>query len=584
MSLDGFSMRRLVIELNKSLTGGRIDKITQPNRQTLTFSVRQPGENQLLYISIQPQNPILYRLDAPLESPAEPPTFCMVLRKQIETGRIAQIRQHGLDRIISIDIDVIGAGGRIVTKTLICELMGKYSNLILVQDGIIIDALRKVGANSSRIREVLPGEPYEIPPTQDKYDVTLAPPQKIIEKLRGFTDMKLSQALCAACLGFGPVTAKETAFSAGLSPNAPLSSLDEADYKSLENAIKETVDALSDSDSMPCLVRGEKNKIKAMSTFTLHYLPEEDIDFFPSIDAMLAKATSILGSFVPQDKEPLKKLVHTELTRAKNKLVKLHKDVEEADNAEEYRIKADNLMTYQYQLKDRADSELSLPDIYSTEGAVIKIEMDQRLTVAENIQAYYHRYNKLKRARSLLDEQIVSCGESIRYLESVEASLAVSSTLSELEDIKAELTAQGYLKSTKKKKASLKPSKPFIFTASDGTEILVGKNNYQNDRLTFKTADRDDVWLHTKDIPGSHVILRTEGAAPSDEALLLAADLAAHFSQAAGSSNIPVDYTLCRYVKKPSGAKPGFVIFTNQKTLYRTPDDKALRSILSQQQ
>ena len=215
---------------------------------------------------------------------------------------------------------------------------------------------------------------------------------------------------------------------------------------------------------------------------------------------------------------------------------------------------------------------------------MIKIEMDQRLTVAENIQAYYHRYNKLKRARSLLDEQIVSCGESIRYLESVEASLAVSSTLSELEDIKAELTAQGYLKSTKKKKASLKPSKPFIFTASDGTEILVGKNNYQNDRLTFKTADRDDVWLHTKDIPGSHVILRTEGAAPSDEALLLAADLAAHFSQAAGSSNIPVDYTLCRYVKKPSGAKPGFVIFTNQKTLYRTPDDKALQSILSQQQ
>ena len=360
--------------------------------------------------------------------------------------------------------------------------------------------------------------------------------------------------------------------------------MDEADYKSLENAIKETVDALSDPDSMPCLVRGEKNKIKAMSTFTLHYLPKEDIDFFPSIDAMLAKATSILGSFVPQDKEPLKKLVHTELTRAKNKLVKLHKDVEEADNAEEYRIKADNLMTYQYQLKDRADSELSLPDIYSTEGAVIKIEMDQRLTVAENIQAYYHRYNKLKRARSLLDEQIVSCGESIRYLESVEASLAVSSTLSELEDIKAELTAQGYLKSTKKKKASLKPSKPFIFTASDGTEILVGKNNYQNDRLTFKTADRDDVWLHTKDIPGSHVILRTEGAAPSDEALLLAADLAAHFSQAAGSSNIPVDYTLCRYVKKPSGAKPGFVIFTNQKTLYRTPDDKALQSILSQQQ
>ncbi|WP_462331725.1 Rqc2 family fibronectin-binding protein [Schwartzia sp. (in: firmicutes)] len=584
MSLDGFSMRRLVIELNKSLAGGRIDKITQPNKQTLTFSVRQPGSTQLLYISIQPQNPILYRLDAPLESPAEPPTFCMVLRKQIETGRIAQVRQHGLDRIIALDIDVVGAGGRIVTKTLVCELMGKYSNLILVQDGIIIDSLRKVGANSSRVREVLPGEAYEAPPSQDKCDVTLVPPSTVTKKLKELTDMKLAQALSSVCLGFGPVTSKEIAYCAGLAASTQISSLDDADYASIEQAITETVRSLSDPESKACLVRGEKNKLKAMSSYTLHYFPEGELEFFPSVDAMLARATSILGSFVPQDKEPLKKLVHIELTRAENKLIKLRKEAAEADNAEDFREKADNLMTYQYQLKDREDAEITVPDIYSSDGASITISLDQRLTITENIQAYYHKYNKLKRARSLLSEQIASCEESIKYLGSIEASLEVSSSLAELQDIKSELTAQGYIKAPKKKKPSLQPSKPFLFKAPDGSEILVGKNNYQNDRLTFKTADRDDIWLHTKDIPGSHVILRTEGAEPTEETLLLAADLAAHFSQASGSSNIPVDYTLCRYVKKPSGSKPGFVIFTNQKTLYRTPDEKTLQSILSQEQ
>lgn len=582
MSLDGFSMRRLVIDLNQSLTGGRIDKITQPNKQTLQLSVRRPGDTQLLYISIQPQNPILYRLAAPLESPAEPPTFCMVLRKQLETGRIAQIRQHGLDRTIFVDVDVVGAGGRIVTKTLVCELMGKYSNIILIQDGIITDALRKVGANSSRVREVLPGESYEIPPMQDKLDVTLVSAEAVIERLRALEDMKLAQALSAVCLGFGPVTSKEVAFCAGISANARIDSLDEADFASVADALTETVKALGDLESKACLVRGEKNKIKAMASYRLHYLPEEELESFESADEMLARATAVLGSFVPQDKEPLKKLVRTELTRAEHKLEKLHKEVEEADNAEEYRIKADNLMTYQYQLKDREDAEVRVADIYSADGAEITIVMDQRLTVTENIQAYYHKYNKLKRARTLLGEQMEVCGETIRYLQSIETSLSVSNALAELNDIKSELIAAGYIKAPKKKKPASKLSKPFTFTAQDGTQILVGKNNYQNDRLTFKTADREDIWLHTKDIPGSHVILRTEGIDPSEETLVLAADLAAHFSQASGSSTIPVDYTKCRYVKKPSGAKPGFVIFTNQKTLYRTPDEAALRPILAQ--
>ena len=231
-------------------------------------------------------------------------------------------------------------------------------------------------------------------------------------------------------------------------------------------------------------------------------------------------------------------------------------------------------MTYQHRLRDHADAEVTLQDVYSPDGAVLVIPLDRRLTIQQNIQAYYKKYAKRKRAQAMLREQLNVCAEYIRYLASIETSLVSSSSLAELADIRSELIASGLLFEKAKKKPDGKPSEPFRFRAGDGTEILVGKNNAQNDRLTFRTADRDDIWLHAKDIPGSHVILRTQGRPVPEDALLLAAALAARYSQASGSTNVPVDYTLCRYVRKPSGAKPGFVIFTHQKTLSVAPDEK----------
>lgn len=588
MSLDGFSMHPLTRELHTALAGGRIDKITQPNKQSIILSVRQPGQNFLLHISINSQNPSAHLLEKNLENPPEPPVFCMVLRKQIETGRIAQVRQHGLDRLLLIDIDSLAAGGRIVTKTLVLELMGKYSNIILVQDGVIIDALRKIGANSSRVRTVLPGQAYELPPGQEKKDLFTDAIAAIMAIVKADPALRLDKALLAACMGFGPVSAKEVCFSAGLAPSMRIEALDEADFAAVEDALQEIRESAlhagdaSEPEDKAVLLLGENQKVLAMAAFPLHYLPEAAVLTFPTISAMLEKADSLLGSYVLPDKDRFRKLVKNEKNRAENKLTKLDEEIAAAENAEEFKVRGDNLMTYQYQFKDREDASVTVPNIYSERGETITIPLDQRLTLVENMQACYKKYDKLKRAQELLQVQRRECEANIAYLESIEASLLASSSLAEIAEIHNELIAAGYLREKPKKKNNDKPARPFHFRAPDGTDILVGKNNYQNDKLTFKTARYNDTWFHTKDIPGSHVVLQNGGTEPSEEDILLAASLAAHFSKARGSSKIPVDYTEIRYVKKPSGSKPGFVIFTNQKTLYITPDEAKLAPILAQ--
>ena len=583
MSLDGISMHPLAIELDRAVAGGRIDRINQPSKQSIVMSLRLPGKNVLLHITINPQNPAMHLIDKAPENPPEPPMFCMVLRKHLETGRIAGVRQYGLDRLLIMDIDFLSAGGKIITKTLVVELMGKYSNIILVQDGIIIDALRKVGTNSSRVRTVLPGDEYALPPQQDKLNLLETPVSEVIAVIKAKCDMKLSKAILDTCLGFGPVTAKEAAYGAGLPASMTVSQLNDGDFASLENSLCEITDSFREPCGTATIVIDKNNKPLATASFPLHYFTEETALTFPTISEMLSRASSLTGSYQIPDKDRFKKLMKNELNRAENKVQKLRDDIAAADNAEEYRIKADNLMTYQYQFQDRVDAEVTVPNIYSETGESITIRMDQRLSVVENVQAYYKKYDKLKRGKELLEQQLQHCLDDIQYMSSIEASLESSTRLAEINDIKAELIASGILREKPKKHAAEKQSQPFKFTAPDGTQILVGKNNYQNDRLTFKTANPGDIWLHTQNIPGSHVILRCDGDEPAEDTLLLASYLAVHFSKAQGSSKVPVDYTRARFVKKPSGAKPGFVIFTNQTTLYVTPEAEVLQPVLLQE-
>ena len=582
MSLDGISMHPLAIELDRAITGGRIDRINQPNKQSVILSVRQPGKNYLVHISINPQNPAVHIIERAPDNPPEPPMFCMVLRKHIETARIARVYQHSLDRIIILDMDVLAAGGQIVTKSLVVELMGKYSNIILVQDDNIIDVLRRVGANSSRIRTVLPGDPYILPPVQNKMNLLEHSIDDVVTAIRAKAELKLSKAILDTCLGFGPVTAKEAAYLAGLPHSQLVNEMDESDFASLNNALTEIKDSFKEPCGEACLVVDANQKLLATASFPLHYYINDTVVKFTTISEMLAKASSIAGSFQLPDRDRFKKLIKNELSRAQHKVDKLKDDIAAADNAEEYRIKADNLMTYQYQLKDREDATVTVMNIYSEDGDSISIAMDQRLSVSENIQAYYKKYDKLKRGKELLEKQLEKCIDDIKYLASIETSLEASTSLAEINDIKTELITNNILRENLKKHASVKQSQPFKFTAPDGTTILVGKNNYQNDRLTFKVSNPGDIWLHTQDIPGSHVIIRCDGEEPAEDTLLLASYLAVHFSQAANSSKVPVDYTRCRFVKKPAGAKPGFVIFTNQSTLYVTPEDEVLNPILLQ--
>ena len=580
MSLDGFSMSALVRELADALTGGRIDKINQPNKQSIVLGIRQPGQNLLFYINTNAGNPSAHLIETAPENPAEPPTFVMLLRKQLETGRIAAVQQEGRDRIIHLDIDVIAAGGRIVTRTLTLELIGKYSNIILHENGIITEALRRIGENTSRVRTVYKGLPYILPPAQEKFDLFTANTADITARIQADPEAKLFQALISAVLGFGPVSAKEAAFLAGLTPNIPVARLDDTDFTALADALTELRTWME--KPAPSLRLDENGKVTAMAAFPLSALPKTTCLSYPTVSALMMDADRRLGSYVIPDRERFRRLVRTELTRAREKYEKLGAEIAAAENAEEQKIAADNLMTYQYNYADHVDDAVTVTNIYSETGEALTIPLDRRLSIIQNMQAYYKKYDKLKRAQKLLAVQQDACRANIRHLESIEASLDSSTRLAEIAEIQEELIASGYLHEKMPRKNKDRRAQPFSFTAPDGMTILVGKNNTQNDALTFRTAAPTDLWLHVRDIPGSHVILRTGGEAPSEETLHLAAQIAAHFSKARGSSTVPVDYTAIRFVKKPSGSVPGFVRFTHEKTLFVTEDEEALAPILAQ--
>ena len=574
MNLDGFSMRPLTIELQTALVGGRVDKITQQNKANLTLTIRRPGKTLMLRLSTAPQNPSVHLLSTSPENLREPPTFCMVLRKNLEGGRIAAIRQHELDRIIFIDVDSIGAGGRIQTFTLAAELIGKYSNLILVADGLIVDALKRIGTNSSRVRTVLPNQPYQLPPAQDKLDIFATDVEKILSRIKLDGTLRLDKAIMNACQGFGPQSVRETIYLAGLPADIKISALDDSDFDSLRGALIEIRDGAT--SPTPCMVV-DAGKVVAISAVKLNYL-RGDVRTFDTLSELLETADALTNAYVPPDKEKFSKLVRNELHRATNKIAVLTDELAAAENADLWRIRADNLSTYRYRFKDHADAEVTVENIY--DGAEISIPLDRRLTIAANVTACYKKYDKLKRSTRFIAEQIDLCREEIAYLETIAHALTSSTTLADVDEIRAELIAGGYLKDARKRTAPSKKPQPLKFTAPDGTEILVGKNNAQNDRLTFKLAAPDDLWLHAKDITGSHVIVRSSRV--SDETLNFAAQIAAYFSKARDSSNVPVDYVPCKFVKKPSGAKPGFVIFTNQRTLYVTP--QGIQNILAQAQ
>jgi len=588
MSLDGFSMSPLVDELNQKLAGGRIDKVFQPNKNTIIIWIRQPGETYRLNINVNPEHPNINISSQLIENPAAPPVFCMVLRKHLEDGRIASIAQYNMDRILFLHVDVRGPGGIIVSKKLIIEIMGKHSNIILAQDDLIIDAIRRIGPDVSRIRQIAPGKHYLLPPGQSKLNILTEPANQFAAKVQATCSGLLVKAIIATGQGIGPITAKELVWRAGFPEKINVENLDEADWKSLIKAMDSIIAPMKELAIFPTVITDKNNRLLGIAAFNIEHLGVSEYHIthhFPTMSAAIDFTGRLSIKYTPPEKDALSKLVKHELAKLEKKLLIITDELSSACKADEYRKSGDLLMTNLHQ-KTPTANQINLPDIYSEfpDQNLLTIDIDPTLSLLENSQQYYAKYNKLKRAQKSLALQVSHTKQEIDYLTSIEIALDNAGNSSDVLDVRNELVTAGYIKHSKKQRPAAKQSRPLKLLSAEGLEILIGKNNYQNDEITFKLAQLDDIWLHIKDFPGSHVLIRSGQLPISEDTLYLAAQFASYFSKGRNSSKVPVDYTKRRNVKKPSGAKPGFVTYTAQKTLYVTPDHEFIEKMLKEQE
>lgn len=577
MNLEGLTLNIEQNFLLKNLLGARIDKVFQPGKLALALQVRSARENIFLYLNATNNAPHIRILQKNTINPENPPAFCMLMRKHLENGRITNISQEQLERIIVFDIDTIGTGSNIVTKKLIVELTGKNSNIILAQDDIIIDCIKHIGINNNKFRQMLPQKPYLSPPPQKGLNILTTSSAQIISEIEKIP-LALTNALVKATLGIGPFTAKEIVFRSGLPCDINADNLDIQDLDALAEALESIVVPIKENDFTINVVLDENDKVIALTPYVPEHIRNTTCRQFADINQAIDFIVRYEQTAPPESMQ-LNKFIKNEILRTQKKLQMLEEEYNNATNAEQYKNIADNLMSHLH-LLEKGMPSYAYVDFISGENKLA--ELIEQLTPIENVQRYYKLYNKAKRAVSWLDEQIKLSKEMYIYLSGIEFSLQNIQNKNELQEIKNELKAAGIIQEKTTKNIKVQQSLPVKITLPNGSLIFIGKNNKQNDLLTFKIARPNDIWLHAKDIPGSHVILQsTSKTAPQSE-LTTAASVAAWFSKARGSSNIPVDYTLRRHVKKPSGSKPGFVIYDNQKTLYVTPDENVLSNLLKQ--
>jgi len=593
MSFDGIVLAAVRSQLAKEITGSRIDRVYQPESEEVILHLRRPGENRRLLISAHAQNARVHLTSIHKPNPIEPPMFCMVLRKHLEGGKVTAVRQPGLERILHIHVEAYDELGALAEKILVCEIMGKHSNIILLDPAAntILDGIKRYTHAVSRHREVLPGRPYLAPPAQDKHD-----PLALDEE--AFNEIMLASPLAGLVTkllqknfeGLSPLLCREITARAGLDQDLTLEQCGEYELNRLWTAMTGLFREVRAEAFQPTLVFDPWDQVVAFSATDLtHYAgwKKETGSMSQILDRFYTQKEN--QAKLSQRQQVLLKLVRGELERLGKKVQIQQDNIREAEAAEELRLWGELITANMYQLQKGQES-VQLVNYYDPEEAAVEVRLDPQLTPAENAQLYFKRYTKAKHSGNLAAGYLEEYQQEIDYLDSVATSIQQATTLSELVEIKEELAAQGYLKvkeSAKGRKGGKKPgaapkqelSRPLAFTSADGISILVGKNNKQNDQLTLRTAQPEDLWLHVKDIPGSHVIIRCAGLPEVPETTLhQAANLAAYFSKARGSSNVPVDYTLRKHVHKPRGAKPGMVIYENQRTLFVTPDEEAVQT------
>ena len=578
MNLEGLTLKLVTDTLSRELLNSKIYKVFMPNPHALLLLVRRTRDTNALLADMNGGSPALYIPEQLPENPETPPTFCMLLRKHLEEGRITRITQSGLDRIITLEIDMLGASSKIITKKLIFELTGKNSNIILTQDDIIIDSLKHVGAAQSSYRAIQPGKPYVAPPPQSGLNLLTASPADIVQTANAVPAASFLKAFIGATTGIGKATAQELLQAADIVPQEVR--LDNASCTALTDVIaklQSRLNAAEQEQPVYALI-SRTNQVKTILTLPPQLLEQGmHAREFANINSAINFAMSLKPIQLPQH-EQLQKLVTSDIAKHKKKLAALEQDLAHAENAEEQRMLADTIMANIYQLR-KGQTQAELINIY--DGESVTVQLSPILSPTENAQAYYKRYNKYKRAQSEVALQITATEEMLQYLASLDSSLLTATSKSEIEEIRQEMIAADLIKVIgKKKKSALQKSQPLHIRLSEDTDLYIGKNNRQNDYVTFSIGGPRDLWFHTKDIPGSHIILKTTLPEAREEDIALAVELAAYFSKAREGSSVPVDCVQRRYVKKPSGSKPGFVIFTNQKTYYATPDAQKLEKYL----
>ncbi|WP_246940103.1 Rqc2 family fibronectin-binding protein [Bacillus pinisoli] len=561
MSFDGVVTRAIAEELKETIVGGRISKIYQPYKQELLIHVRAGGQTYKLLLSANPSYSRLHFTNEAYDHPSEPPMFCMLLRKHLEGNVITSVHQLDMERIIYIETRGRNELGDETMKQLVVEIMGKHSNIVLVEKerNIILDSIKHISPAVNRHRTILPGYEYMSPPAQEKINPLLVDEDTFLRKL-DFNSGKLANQLVGAFSGISPILANEIVQLTGLSGK-----------KALAQNFFTFMEKIKNQQFVPSIMTGKQKE--NFYVFPLQHLSNEIRQF--------ATPSEMLDRFyygkaerdrVKQQGHDLERFIRNEKEKNDKKLVKLEKTLEDAGKAEEYQLYGELLTANMYRL-EKGMKMIEVENYYDEHNSTIQITLNPLKTPSENAQSYYLKYQKAKKSVHFVLEQIEKAKEEVSYFNSLLQQME-SASPKDIQEIREELVEEGYVKAkqTKGNKKN-KPQKPSLeeYVSTSGLSILVGKNNKQNDYLTNKVAHREEWWFHTKDIPGSHVVIKN--TEPDEKTIREAANLAAYFSKAKNSSSVPVDYTKIKHVKKPSGSKPGFVIYDHQQTVYVTPNE-----------
>lgn len=559
------------------MLGTRVDRVFQPNRDELILAFRGFSAAYKLLISARANSARVNLTTIPVENPQQPPMLCMLLRKKLQGAKLLEIMQPDLERALMLKFDSVNELGDHVELTLAVEIMGRYSNIILVdENGKIIDALKRVDAEMSSERLVLPGLLYRLPPPQDKLSMLTCTVEEIMARIDALPrDMELSKALMSVLQGISPIIAREVENSAGLGHEVYVKSMTPPQRRRTEMYVTTLMETAKNVSGTPHIVIDPQNKPKDFAFMDIRQYGSamtvsEKESFSEMLDAFYAERDQIERMRVKS--QDLLRLLANHADRLSRKIANQQAELSACAERDTLRIKGDLLSANMYAIQ-KGETSVKLQNFYDENLAELEIALDPALTPQQNAQKYYKNYRKAKTAEEKLTEQIGLAQTELTYIDSVFESLALAENERDLNEIRAELAEQGYVRRRAGKKNQKQPafSAPLKFKTSDGFTVLVGRNNRQNDKLTMKDANNNDIWFHTKNIPGSHTVLVTDGKAPTETAMEEAAVLAAQHSRAKDSAQVPVDYTQIRYVSKPQGAKPGMVIYVQYKTVYVDP-------------